>query len=236
MHKPLRVAIVWMALFLSADTAYTQTEGMGSWMFFYGKVKFNQKWFAFLEPHLLTQKPYHDYNYYEYNAGLGYTLSKSVNFTAAFGQYETYQPDGDFKSPLQNNEFRLWEQVAVNSYIGRIKVENRYRLEQRYTSASGYRNRFRYRLAATVPLNHTVQKAGTVFFNWSDEIFITNEAPYFETNWLYTGVGYQFTDHLSLQAGWLNKFNQSISHVTYWKNYLQTSCVFTINAFRQPKK
>jgi len=232
MNIIFRNAVFVVALFLSINS-FAQTDGLGTWDFFYGKVNLNKKWFLFLEPHLFAQKVKHDFNYYEYNAGVGYNLPKNIILSFAVGHYSTYQSDGDFKLPLLNNEFRVWEQIATTNFIGRLKIEQRYRLEQRYTSASGYRNRFRFRVNAVLPLNHKVLTAKTLYLASSDEIFITNEQPFFEQNWLFIGLGYQVSPHLAFHAGWLNRLNQSINHDTYWKNYFQTACIFAIDVYKK---
>jgi hypothetical protein len=227
-----RKAIVAIALLLSLSS-FAQTEGLGTWDIIYGKYNFNKKWYAFFEPHLYSQKVKHDFSYYEYNLGVGYNLPKNVSVSMAVGHYVTYQSDGDFKTPLLNDEFRIWEQLSATNYIDRIKVEQRYRFEQRFTSSSGYRNRFRYRLNTVVPLNHNSLRAGTLYSGISDEIFITNETPFFEQNWLFMGMGYQLTGHTALQVGWLNRFNQTPAHVVFWKNYIQTSFLFTIDGYKK---
>src|SRR6476646_10608785 len=140
----------------------SQSSGLGSWEFFYGKYNFKNHWFALLEPHIQTGSFIGDYHYYEVNAGVGHTLSKSVTLSAAIGKFETYQPEGDFQKPLLGNEFRIWEQLSVTSYISRIKFEQRYRLEQRFIEETGYHNRFRIRLQALIPLNHSSLTPGTI--------------------------------------------------------------------------
>lgn len=45
--------------------------------------------------------------------------------------------------PYVNDEFRIWQQLVLTNNIGRIKLEHHYRIEQRFTSNAGYRNRFR---------------------------------------------------------------------------------------------
>jgi hypothetical protein len=207
----------------------SQTSGLGSWEFFYGKYNFKNQWFALLEPHVQSGHFTRDYHYYEFNAGIGRTLSKTVTLSAAFGKYETYQPEGDFHKPLLGNEFRLWEQVSVTNYISRIKFEQRYRLEQRFIEETGYHNRFRIRLQAVIPINHSTFKPGTIYTNTSNEFFLTNERPFFDQNWLFLGLGYQLTTKFAFHVGWLNRVNQSATYNVVRRNYLQTACFFSLN-------
>lgn len=207
----------------------SQSSGLGSWEFFYGKYNFKNHWFALLEPHIQTGSFIGDYHYYEVNAGVGHTLSKSVTLSAAIGKFETYQPEGDFQKPLLGNEFRIWEQLSVTSYSSRIKFEQRYRLEQRFVEETGYHNRFRIRLQALIPLNHSSLIPGTIYTNTSNEFFLTNDRPFFDQNWLFLGLGYQLTTKFAFHVGWLNRVNQSATYNVVKRNYLQTACFFSLN-------
>ncbi|MCW3087129.1 MAG: hypothetical protein JWQ78_515 [Sediminibacterium sp.] len=234
MNRIFSRAIVSMALFLSLQ-ASAQTSGLGTWNVVSAKLTFNKQWNAFAEAQLRSQKTIHDFNYYEYKAGVGYNFPKNVSALLAMGHYVTYQPEGDFTKPFANNEFRIWEQFVLTNNIGRVKLEHRYRFEQRFTSA-GYRNRFRYRLNAVIPLNHTEVKDGTWYTSVFNEFFVANEGPYFEQNRIYAGIGYQFNSNLTLQAGWLNRFDQSITHTVTWKNYFQTMLMFSLDEFKSGRE
>jgi len=137
-----RKAIFVMALFLSANV-FSQTSGLGTWNVISSKFTFNKKWSILAEAQVRSQKVVYDFNYYEYKAGVGYNFPKTLSVLFAMGHYATFQPDGNFKKPYANDEFRMWEQFVLTNNIGRIKLEHRYRIEQRFTSFAGYRNRFR---------------------------------------------------------------------------------------------
>lgn len=229
-------AVALMAFFFTGRTA-AQTDGLGTWNVLSAKMTFNKRWSAFAEGQLRSQQVVHDFNYYEYKAGIGYNLPKTVSFLVAMGHYGTYQPDGDFKTPVINDEFRIWEQFVLENNIGRVKLEHRYRIEQRFTSQFGYRNRFRYRINAIVPLNHAQIKPGTWYTSVFNEMFVTNENPYFEQNRIFLGIGYQFNPNLTVLAGYLNRFDQSPgSHATTWKNYWQTNLLISIDEFKSGRE
>lgn len=72
-------------------------------------------------------------------------MQKDLKFTLGAESYQTFKEGGNFALLKNNNEFRIWPQVTSSQKIGKIKIEQRYRAELRFTS-NGYRNRFRYRL------------------------------------------------------------------------------------------
>ena len=235
MNIIFRNAVFVVALFLSINS-FAQTDGLGTWNVVSTKFTFNKKWSAFAEAQLRSQKVIHDFNYYEYKAGIGYNFPKTLSVLFAMGRYATFQPDGDFKKPYANDEFRIWEQFVLNNNIGRVKLEHRYRIEQRFTSFAGYRNRFRYRINAIVPFNNTNVINKTWYASVFNEVFVTNEAPYFEQNRIFLGLGYQFNEHVTVLAGWLNRFDQSLTNVPSWKNYFQTNLIFSIAEFKSGRE
>ncbi|MES2332427.1 MAG: DUF2490 domain-containing protein [Bacteroidota bacterium] len=228
-------AIFPVALLLSLQ-ATAQTDGLGTWNVVSAKITFNKQWSAFGEVQARSQKLIHDFNYYEYKAGVGYNFPKTASVLFAMGHYATFQPDGDFKKPFVNDEFRIWEQFVLTNNIGRVKIEHRYRIEQRFTSNAGYRNRFRYRLNVIVPLNNKEIKNNTWYTSIFNEVFVTNERPYFEQNRIFLGAGYQFNKRFTLLAGVVNRFDQSVTNVPSWKNYFQTNFIFSVDEFKSGRE
>ncbi|MGS0014547.1 DUF2490 domain-containing protein, partial [Escherichia coli] len=92
---------------------------------------------------------------------------------------DTYQPTGTFKTPIVTNEFRIWEQLILNNTIDRLKIEHRYRFEQRFINGDSYRNRFRYRLNTILPINNKVIQKKTFYLSLSDEIALNNRDVFF---------------------------------------------------------
>ncbi len=209
------------------SVASSQTAGLGTWNVLNVKKNFNEKWFAFGELQGRSQKLYNDFFYHEYKGGVGYNVHKSFSIIVAAGQYVTYDPTDNFDSVIQS-EFRFWQQFTFTNEINRVEIEHRYRAEQRWIN-DDYRNRFRYRLNITIPLNKPKVEKGAVFTSIANEIFLTDNPPYFERNRFFAVVGYAFTDLFTLQAGWLNQFDYRLTGNSTKKNYLQTSLLFTLD-------
>ena len=102
--------------------------------------------------------------------------------------------------------------LGIKTPIDRIIFDNRFRFEQRFTS-NGYRNRYRLRLGATVPLNKPKIIEKTLSFMAWNEIFFTNREPYFERNRLFVGLAYEFED-FSVQSGYIRQFDYRINDET----------------------
>ncbi len=216
--------------------ANAQTPGLGTWNVVSTKLTFNKKWFVLAEAQLRSQQVMDNFNYYEYKAGVGYNFPTSISVLFAAGHYATFQPDGNFKKPFANDEYRIWQQLTLTNNIGRVKIEHRYRLEQRFTSYAGYRNRFRYRINALIPLNNREIKSKTWYTSAFNEFFVTNESPYFEQNRIFLGLGYQFNDKFTILAGFVNRFDHSLTFVPSWKYYFQTNLIFSFDEFKSGRE
>lgn len=217
------------AAFLILATLFSfQSPGQtGSWNILNGKLEINQRWNIFAEAQLRSLRYYDDFHYYELKAGATYQFSKSFSLSGGFGIYDTYSPGGNFKSPMVNDEIRSWLQLSMTQYEKRLKFDHRYRAEQRWTS-NGFRNRFRYRLNAVLPLRKKKVEPRTFYLNASNELFFTNRAPYFERNRVFVGGGYEFSESFTFQLGYLNQFDYRINDET-GKNFIQLSFLFDFN-------
>ena len=78
-----------MSLFLST-TSFAQTDGLGTWNTLSSKFAFHKQWYGFFEAQLRSQKTVHDFDYYEYKAGIGYNFPKNVSIVLAMGHYVTF--------------------------------------------------------------------------------------------------------------------------------------------------
>jgi hypothetical protein len=222
-------AIILMAFFLSVfSRTKAQTPGLGTWNVISSKYTFNKKWSAFFEAQLRSQQFYSNYHYHEFKGGVGYSLPKNVSILFAIGKYNTYQPTGSFKTPMLADEIRIWQQLVLSNNINRLKIEHRYRFEQRFINDT-YRNRFRYRLNAILPINNLTVQEKTWYISLSNEIFLNNRGVFFEQNRIFVGGGYQINDQVTIQGGWLNRFDNFGNGIEIKKNFLQLSLLLSFS-------
>jgi len=215
-------AVIFLSAFFITTNAFSQNNRVGTWELINAEYYFHQKYFVWAEAQTRSQKVFQDFSYDELKGGFGFKPNKNITVLVGIGQYETYTIGGNFKKPMTSDELRVWEQLVLNNYISRVKIEHRYRIEQRWRSGA-FRNRFRYRFNPIIPLNKSSIEPGTLFASVYDEIFLTDIGPHFERNRVFGGLGYQFNKKLMVQVGWLNQYDISASNVATNKNFLHTS-------------
>ncbi len=202
-----------IALLLFKGFAFAQTVNLGSWNIVGVQYNYNPSVTFFGEAQLRSLKFYDDFHYYEFKAGVMYNAAKDFRIGLAAGSYQTYKEGGDFVLPKNSDEFRIWPQAILTQNIGRIKVEQRYRAEMRFTQ-NGYRNRFRYRLGLTYAFGNTKDNVKPFFAGFSNELFFTNNEPYFERNRFLVSIGYKPTKSSTIHVGYLHQFDYKITDET----------------------
>ena len=186
---------------------------MGSWNILNLKYNIDEKWSAFGEVQIRSLKFYDSFHYYEFKGGINYKIYKNVALSIGTGSYQTYKEGGNFVVPKNNDEFRIWPQVVLFQSVGKLKIEQRYRTELRFTS-NGYRNRFRYRLGLSYPFGKEEKGYKPFQVSASNEIFFTNNEPYFERNRLLFALNYKPSKASTLQIGYLHQFDYKINDET----------------------
>jgi hypothetical protein len=190
-----------------------QTLNSGSWHIVNVKYSVNDHWSLFGEAQLRSLLFYDHFHYYEYKGGINYKAQKNLHLAIGAGSYQTYREGGDFVLPKNNDEFRIWPQIILFQSVGKVKIEQRYRAEMRFTS-NGYRNRFRYRLGLSYPFGTGKNGAQPFQFNLSNELFFTDNEPYFERNRLLGALNYRLSETVMLQLGYLHQFDYRINDET----------------------
>jgi hypothetical protein len=133
-------------------------------------------------------------------------LSKEIGLNIdMLNLYTEYMADRILMSICNEKFFK------VENPFNFMSVEHRYRAEQRYTNL-GYRNRFRYRLSAKVPILKSKEKE-YFLLGWN-ELFFTNNEPFFERNRLFLGGGFDINKNLAIQTGYIYQFDYKINDET----------------------
>jgi hypothetical protein len=152
--------------------------------------------------------------------GLDFLVSKKMS-VMPLGYVYVWNPIyGKQPAAYVNNEHRIFQQVTYNNSLGRLKMNHRFRLEQRFIQThqnvngeiidNGYNlylNRIRYRMLVNVPINGKEIVPNTLYGSFYDEIFIEfgKSAVYKDPdqNRFFLGLGYQINKVAALQAGYL---------------------------------
>lgn len=206
----MRKNVLLFFLLSLSHFSFSQKFDLGSWNIVNLKYTMSNKWSAFGESQIRSLKFYNHFHYYEYKGGINYKANKQLQFTLGAGSYQTFREGGNFVTPKNNNEFRLWPQVILFQSIGKIRIEQRYRSELRFTS-NGFRDRHRYRLGVSYPFGQ--ERKGYLPFqaSISNELFFTSKEPYFERNRLQFAFNFKPTKESTLQLGYLHQFDYKIN-------------------------
>jgi hypothetical protein len=225
--KPLLFSIIIFLAAFAKTKAQGQFYGTGSWNIITINLpgSTTHRWGGYFEAQNRNYGIASKFYYYELKTGVSYNFDNNSFALLGTGRYTTYGFDAVDDGP-QITETRLWEQFTTNHYISRIKLEHRYRVEQRWLNV-GYRNRFRYRLTATLPLNKPKLEKGTLFAAAYGEVFFNNKQPNFERNRFSPSIGYKFSKPFTFQAGFINQRNYAINSSDD-KNYLILTATYNL--------
>jgi hypothetical protein len=205
------VTLIVYSLFSHHATA--KGIDLGTWHILNVKYRPNKKLNYFAESQLRSLKFYEQFHYYEFKGGINYKINNNTQITLGAGNYQTYKEGGNFETPKNNNEFRLWPQITFSQDIGKLNLEHRYRAELRWTS-NGYRNRFRYRLAVAYPFGKPIKGFKPYQIGISNELFLTDKSPFFERNRSQINFIYKSSKAHSYQIGYIHQFDYKLNDET----------------------
>lgn len=206
--------LFWGSMFVKAQT------DTGNWLMYFGTNKVSEKF------SIHTEAQYRNHTISPTNieqlllrTGLNYHFKPNASATFGYAHIGNYEYDSERKSP-EVEEHRIWQQFLTTNTIGRVKLEHRYRLEERFVE-DDFKMRFRYRLMVFVPLNRPIIEAGTLYLGMYDELFINDKRNFFDRNRLYGGLGYQYANNMHFQVGLLRQEVQTTA-----KTFLQFGLIF----------
>ncbi len=176
-------------------------------MLYFGNKKISSKW-----------NWHHEIQYRNYNAigdleqlllrtGIGYNLTENNNnllLGYGFIHSQNYVDNLDDKAKV--NEHRIFQQFITRHSISRVRVQHRYRFEQRWIEDADLRLRFRYFLSLNIPINNQDIVDNTWYGSIYNEIFINDEQVVFDRNRLYFGIGYKLNQTAKFELGYMNQF------------------------------
>lgn len=179
--------------------------------------------------------------------GIDYYAKPSLQLTAGYGWIKSF-PYGEQPIAKAFNEHRIWEQVILKSPIGRVDIQHRYRLEQRFLEnwkinaensdwkmeGFNFRQRIRYRLFAAVPLTRNEWKDNTLFLAIYDEPFIGFGKGIgkniLDQNRFYAALGWRFNKNMNVQFGYLNQYIVKADGIQTERNHtLQIGLTYNVD-------
>lgn len=199
--------IVTLLILLFPCDSYSQDSDLGNWLIYIGNKKIDSKWNWHNEVQYRNYNAVGDLEQLLLRTGIGFNLTENNNnllLGYGFIHSQNYLDNSDDK--LNVNEHRIFQQFITRQSISKIKVQHRYRFEQRWVENADFKLRFRYFLSLNIPINNPDIIAKTWYASIYNEIFINNEQIIFDRNRLYIGVGYKLNKSAKFELGYMNQF------------------------------
>lgn len=175
------------------------------WFSDFTKWNINNKWSLYLDIGLRGNKWVKEWSQQLIRPGLFYQCNSKLNIGGGLAYFKHFSKNNN------RNEYRFWQQLLLNHTIGRIKIANRFRLEQRciqkiidnkLSNNYSFINRLRYQLALQIPLNSKKLENKTIYAAVSDEIMFNYGKEivynYFDQNRFSFGLGYKYNEPLNI--------------------------------------
>ncbi len=187
--------------------SYSQNSDLGNWLIYFGNKKIDSKW-----------NWHHEVQYRNYNAigdleqlllrtGIGYNLTENNNnLLLGYGFIHSQNYIDNAEDKINVDEHRIFQQFITRQSIDRVKIQHRYRFEQRWIDDADFRLRFRYFLSLNIPVNNPDIVDKTWYVSIYNEIFLNDEQIIFDRNRLYFGLGYKLNNNTKFEFGYMNQF------------------------------
>ena len=150
--------------------------------------------------------------------GLGFDVNANNNILLGYGFIDSRNTIGQNDQILKVNEHRVYQQFISKQVIGKLKIQHRYRFEQRFVE-DDFKLRYRYFLSLKIPFQKTNEK---YYISTYNELFInSNGDNMFDRNRIYVGHGYSLNSNIKLELGYMNQKFKSLS-----RDQLNLICFF----------
>jgi hypothetical protein len=188
------------------NIAQSQDSDFGNWMIYIGNKKLNDKWNLHNEVQYRNYNAISDLEQLLLRTGLGYTFNEAKNnILLGYGYILSENYAGDTDEKISVNEHRIYQQFTSKQSIGKVKLNHRYRFEQRFVE-SDFKMRFRYFLGLNIALNNKENGENAFYLSAYNEIFLNTESSIFSRNRVYGGIGYKINKNIRIETGYMNQF------------------------------
>ncbi|MGZ3941537.1 MAG: DUF2490 domain-containing protein, partial [Bacteroidia bacterium] len=188
-----KITYLVVALVISSTTFSQDKKTVNAdmvWLGYFNSLKVNSKFSVNTDfqgrtrNNLLSQ--------YIARTGIVYGINSKFFFSVGFAAF--FYPQA-VNQNLIRNEWRPWEEIMHVDNLGKLKINHRIRVEQRYneiilknnlTDDYNYTNRFRYKIDLQYPLFRSDAESHTIYLLLSNEVMLntgkTVKTNYFDQN------------------------------------------------------
>jgi len=246
MSRLIRYMLFLIAIPLQSSAQKEIANQENAWLMYFGNHRISDRWGLHTEYQWRRADMFEHWQQSLLRLGVDYFAKNGVQYTAGYAWIRSFRY-GDQPIAHSNNENRIWQQIITKSKHGRVDVQNRYRLEQRFIenwvkdaegvyTKDGYyfRQRARYRLLLTIPLSRKEMTDNTLFFAAYDESFLGFgkgiAKNILDQNRLYAALGWRFKAACNIQLGYLNQYIVKKDGVQAERNHtLQAALTYNID-------
>ncbi len=184
------------------------SQNFGTWNVLQLKHKFHNDWVINGETQLRSLSFYSQFHYYEFNGSILKQFTKECGISLGAGNFNTFSPGGNFHAPQVAKEIRITTLVLLNQHVGKLEIENRYKVEFR-KFPSAFKYRVRYRLGLAYP----IQRDGKLKVVLANELFTSiskvtaaNQS-IFEKNRISSGLQLKLRQNIQITIGYLEQYD-----------------------------
>jgi hypothetical protein len=180
-----------------------QNANTGNWFIYLGNQALSPKWNWWNEVQYRNYNMVGDLQQLILRTGIGYNLTENNNnILLGYGFIRSANYVSNTEEKVLSNEHRIYQQFITKQNFGRIFLQHRYRLEERFFT-NDFKLRGRYFLSLNLALNHLSMVKNTVYLSLYNEIFINSKPAIFDRNRLYGALGYVIHKNLKLELGFM---------------------------------
>jgi hypothetical protein len=224
------ISLPWLA----AAQPKAQDQNAHGWFNYFGDHELKGRWGLHLEGQYRRHNVATRWQQLLLRPALNYEVSKSLTLSAGYGFVDTHRY-GSYPVAAKFNEHRVYQQASVRQTLGRVGLQHRYRLEQRWVGANDgnggsrrYQNRFRYMARATIRLRNSEKYYLSVY----DEVFLGFAPNYgansFDQNRAFAALGIRLNPTTSVELGYMQQtVAQRSGRVTEYNHTLAVALVST---------
>lgn len=214
--------LLFLLLSLFAVNAQKQVATSAqTWLGYIQQVRLSQRWGLTADVHFRTADSLvRDKNLSLGRVGAVYFISETTQLSAGYAYFHYYKSENH---PLTDRpEQRLWQQVLWSKNFPKLRVQNRFRAEQRWRKNIGpdglttdkydFNWRARMQLQLLHPIGKKAFAPGSVALMLADEVMLNFGKGIvfntFDQNRVIAGIQWQTGKNGMLQAGYMHIFQQ----------------------------
>tara|TARA_Y100000385_G_scaffold266570_1_gene301867 strand:- start:382 stop:1035 length:654 start_codon:yes stop_codon:yes gene_type:complete len=211
--------ILLIVLFLSNIVSVKGQENeVGNWLIYIGNKELNNSLNWHHEIQHRNYNLFGDLEQLLLRTGLGFDVNANNNILLGYGFIDSRNIIGQTDKKLKVNEHRVYQQFISKHTIGKLKIQHRYRFEQRFVEDE-FKLRYRYFLSLKIPFLKSNEKYYISSYN---ELFINSYGDNtFDRNRIYGGLGYSLNSNIKFELGYMIQIFKSSS-----RDQLNLICFF----------